>query len=75
MKARDIEVGQKYVAKVAGKLTTVRVDSIAEVSSWPMSRRQYRYGVTNMRTGRHTTFRSAVKFRAAYDEQGEQRAE
>ena len=32
MKAKDIVVGGKYLAKVSGKLVTVRVDEIREVS-------------------------------------------
>jgi len=58
MKAREIQVGGRYVMKVSGKLTTVRVDAIRE---------NYKgrtvYDVTNLATGRRTMARSAAKFR------------
>ena len=71
MKAKDIVVGGKYTAKVSGKLTTVRVDEIREVDRQCMSgglrslagKTEGRYDVTNLTTGRKTTFRSAAKFR------------
>lgn len=71
MKKNEIQVGQCYRAKVSGKLTTVRVDDICEgitvndkyVTGIEPSRRQY-YKVTNLTTGRKTTFRSAQKFQA-----------
>ena len=60
MKAKDIVVGGKYVAKVSGRLTTVRVDDIR------LGYRDNRvYHVTNLTTGRKTIFRSAAKFRHA----------
>jgi hypothetical protein len=63
MKASQIKVGGKYIAKVSGKLTTVRVDSIRETGDWK-GRTQTRYDVTNLETGRRTTFRSASKLRS-----------
>ncbi len=75
MKKADIKVGGTYQAKVSGNLTTVRVDGIREVSK--MKRRSAYasggthnlttgevYDVTNLKTNRKTTFRSAAKFRA-----------
>ena len=70
MKAKDIVLGGKYVAKVSGKLTTVRVDAIREVSHYAGTsygsaskyREQTVYDVTNLTTGRKTVFRSAAKF-------------
>lgn len=59
MKKSEIVVGGKYVAKVAGRLTTVRVDLIREYDG------QTRYDVTNLVTQRRTTFRSAAKFRGS----------
>ena len=53
MKKSEIKVGGLYLAKVAGSVTTVRVDAT----------RGSGYNVTNLRTGRKTTFRSAAKFR------------
>ncbi len=75
MKAKDIHVGGKYRAKVSGKLTTVRVDAIRETSRMGGTgydgRIKYRdavvYDVTNLTTGRKTTFRSAAKFRGEAD--------
>lgn len=58
MKANEIKVGGLYTAKVNGKLTTVRVDAIRERYFSPY------YYVTNIATGRKTTFSSAAKFHA-----------
>lgn len=71
MKAKEIKVGGRYIAKVSGKLTTVRVDAIREISRKSGTNydgsRKYRdavvYDVTNLSTGRRITFRSATKFR------------
>lgn len=54
MKKNEIKVGGHYRAKVNGQLVTVRVDKIYEGGF---------YDVTNLATGRKTTFRSAAKFR------------
>ena len=62
MKKNEIQQGGVYEAKVSGKLTRVRVDRIMEVFDYKR-RPAIRYRVTNLRTGRKTTFRSAVKFR------------
>lgn len=75
MKKKEIKVGGVYHAKVSGKLTTVRVDAIREsegfttgASYWTRrtASKTY-YDVTNLRTGRKTTFRSATKFRGVAD--------
>lgn len=65
MKSKQIEVGKFYLAKVSGKLTTVRIDRIYEnIYNGRSGRRsEQRYNVTNTKTGRKTTFRSAAKFR------------
>ena len=68
MKKSEIHVGGYYVAKVGGKLTTVRVDVIREepvayVGPYTTKTMTWRYDVTNLTTGRKTTFRSAAKFR------------
>jgi hypothetical protein len=71
MKAEDITVGETYQAKVSGKITVVRVDTIRTVVKRVgydyAGRRKERegkvYDVTNLTTGRRTTFRSAMKFR------------
>ena len=66
MKLKDITVGGRYVAKVSGVLTTVRVLAIREVPpAWhlPESTWRTRIDVVNERTGRKTTFASAAKLR------------
>lgn len=67
MKKGEIKVGGLYLVKVSGQLTTVRVDAIRGIGSRLNATRNYlsttRYDVTNLRTGRLTTFRSAAKFR------------
>jgi len=62
MIAREITEGGTYVAKVSGRLTTVRVDRIRQRSD-RAGRLRAVYDVTNLRTGRRTTFVSASKFR------------
>lgn len=67
MKKSQIKVGGFYVAMVSDKLVTVRVDKIREdgVTGYGSTARDAtRYDVTNMSTGRTTTFRSAAKFRS-----------
>jgi DNA helicase-2/ATP-dependent DNA helicase PcrA len=61
VKKNEIKVGGLYKAKVNGKVVTVRVDSIRERDGF--KRVETVYGVTNLSTGRTTTFRSAAKFR------------
>lgn len=68
MLKKDIRVGGHYLATVSGKLTTVRVDAIREDGvhlrvGGRSTINATRYGVTNLATGRRTTFRSAQKFR------------
>lgn len=69
MKITDVQVGGRYIAKVSGVLTTVRVIAIREVPpAWhnPNSARwRTRIDVVNERTGRKTTFSSAAKLRRA----------
>jgi hypothetical protein len=66
MKAKDITVGGLYAARVAGRLTTVRVEAIRESAVY-RARQPHTpvtlYDVTNTATGRRTTFRSARRFR------------
>ena len=62
MKASEIKVGGIYLAKVSNKLTRVRVDGVRKRGDW-MKRDVTEYDVTNLATGRKTTFRSAAKFR------------
>lgn len=63
MKVNEIEVNGLYRARVAGRLTTVRVDAIRNPWDSPSRSTPPRYDVTNLATGRRTTFRSAAKFR------------
>lgn len=68
MKKAEIVVGGVYLAKVSGKLTRVRVDNIRTIHMSGLAkiyRDTTHYDVTNMTTGRKTTFRSAAKFRSA----------
>lgn len=65
MKKNEIKVGGLYKAKVSGVVVTVRVDAVEDVLTYrvgkPTDAAVYR--VTNLKTGRKTTFRSAAKFR------------
>ena len=74
MKKNEIVVGGVYIAKVSNKLTKVRVDSITDnegrsyggvLGNRVMYKATTSYGVTNLTTGRKTSFRSATKFRKA----------
>ena len=68
MKKNEIVVGGKYTAKVSGKLTTVRVDAVRHLDQPQLGgyrgRNETVYDVTNLATGRKTTFHSAAKFRS-----------
>lgn len=59
-------MGGVYIAKVSGRLVPVRVDEIRSVDS-KFHPKSLRYDVTNQKTGRKTTFRSAAKFRRPYN--------
>ncbi len=56
-KSKDIQVGELWMAKVHGKVQKVRVDSI---TTGPEGKR---FKVTNVSTGRTTSFKSRKKFR------------
>jgi hypothetical protein len=62
MKLGEIQPNGKYLAKVSGKLVTVRVDAIRDATDFK-GRAVKRFDVTNLSTNRRTTFRSAAKFR------------
>jgi len=62
MKIADVKIGQRYVAKVSGSLTTVRVLAIRETWTESGNSRQV-IDVVNERTGRRLTFRSAARLR------------
>lgn len=64
MTKTEIKVGGTYLAKVSNKLTKVRVDNIVEEERFFGKQRLVtHYHVTNLVTGRKTTFKSAAKFR------------
>ena len=64
MKIVEVQVGGRYIAKVSGVLTTVRVLGMREVAPWTRDGRwQTRIDVVNERTGRKTSFASAAKLR------------
>jgi hypothetical protein len=60
MKAKDIKVGGRYKAKVSGVMVTVRVDAVRQRQGY--KRMETVFDVTNLKTGRKTTFGSAAKF-------------
>ncbi len=62
MKIADVQVGGRYVAKVSGVLTTVRVLTVRETAT-PLGATRSVIDVVNERTGRRTTFRSAARLR------------
>lgn len=65
MKASEITRGGVYIARVSGQVVPVRVEAIREatIAGWDYKDRlQTVYDVTNLTTGRKTTFRSAQRF-------------
>jgi hypothetical protein len=58
MRASEIQIGGRYLAKVSGRIVVVRVDQIRDGLNG-----RKRYDVTNTATGRTTSFRSALRFR------------
>src|SRR5690554_2399161 len=64
MKQSEIRVGEFYRAKVSASIVTVRVDKIRKVESTAYRKGGTVYDVTNLATGRSTTFKSAARFRS-----------
>jgi hypothetical protein len=61
MKIAEIQTGKIYLGKINNRTTKLRVDSIQLYRAWPNDeRRSYRIGITNLETGRQTTFHSAA---------------
>lgn len=73
MLKNEIIVGGEYTARISGNIVIVRVDAIREASTAKVEKYsglrtivfKTVFDVTNLRTGRQTTFRSAAKFRSA----------
>jgi hypothetical protein len=63
MKLKDVEIGGRYLAKVSGKLTTVRVVEIRAASSYGSTRTIIE--AVNEATGRRITLRSPQRLRKA----------
>lgn len=61
MKKNEIVTGSCYLAKVSGKLVTVRVDKIRFAVPYAGARTVY--DVTNLATNQQIIFRSARRFR------------
>jgi hypothetical protein len=66
MRKSEIRVGHKYTARASGQIVNVRVDAIRQCDRITCNgvRSVNIYDVTNLRTGRKLTFRSAAKFRS-----------
>ena len=56
VKKADVVIGQKYVAKISGKLTVVRLDRQVIQGGWY---------ATNVSTGRRVRIRTAARLRRA----------
>lgn len=63
MKKNEIVVGGLYNARISGNFVTVRVDAIRETFDH-RDKSSTVFDVTNLKTGRKVTFRSAMKFRS-----------
>jgi hypothetical protein len=55
MKKKDIQIGGRYLAKVSGKLTVVRIDRESRYGGWD---------ATNVATKRSVRIKSAARLRA-----------
>jgi len=62
MLKKEIVVGGRYLAKVSGNITIVRVKEIRE-RRYASRNNSVFYVVINEKTGRQVEFRSAAKFR------------
>jgi hypothetical protein len=62
MKLSEVQVGGRYLAKVSGVLTTVRVLAVRQTTTFK-GRACSLIDVVNERTGRRTTFRSPARLR------------
>lgn len=61
--AKDVKVGDRYLAVVGGKRTTVKITSIDKVKGYGPGRKTLtRYSALNESTGRQVGFKSAAKF-------------
>lgn len=66
MKKSEIREGGRYFAKVNNMIRVVRVDFIRHTFTHSGKSKTV-YDVTNLATGRKTTFWSAAKFRGSAD--------
>lgn len=71
MKRNEIKIGGHYLARVGGKMATVRVDQVRD-HEWPSVWTEY--CITSLATGRKTTFRSAAKFRSEVPSQSSEQS-
>ena len=68
MKKSEIKVIGYYRARINGHLVTFRLDEIVTTYANKYHKGGTHYRVTNLRTGRKVTFRSALKFRLETNE-------
>lgn len=54
MKKQDVQIGKQYVAKISGKLTTIRLTNVSPYGGWD---------AVNIATGRVVRIRTAAKLR------------
>ncbi len=71
MFATDVQVGGRYIIKLAGRFVVVRVDHIDVREKTSYSRGGRYYLCTNERTGRYIVVKSASKFRCHCRKRGE----
>ncbi len=62
MKAKEIEIGGTYVAKVSGRLVQIRVSATREVTQGRTGARTV-WDAVNLATGRKIVIRSPQRFR------------
>ena len=56
MKKADVQIGKQYIAKISGKLTTVRLTNVSQYGGWD---------AVNIGTGRAVRILTAAKLRRA----------
>jgi len=73
MKKSEIKIGGFYIAKISGRIVTVKVLSIDKIKKQTNGGSRTKYFVRNLSTGYETIFRSAAKFRREVSEKKPQR--
>ena len=67
MKLNDVQIGGRYIAKVSGRVVTVRVVEIVQVEASRFARARTSIEAVNEATGRRISIRSPLRLRRCVD--------